>query len=228
MEEDFLVYFDKEYLLGSEYSSYSDLLKQCITINAISMQTSLDINPNVIKEIFEHYSFVEYCKTILEKMINSFKVELKNKTMKEYPQEYYLNSKLKIENCGYVKKCYVNGYIEYCNVHKYEHQDEDEDHSFIYKTPTDAMKEYNNQVKYSLYQDFVTILCTKIKHYVEDVINTTYLIYETTPSKEVITWLKSHPNAFKSRTKNENKITVYLMHNERVSFNKCIETHPLP
>ncbi len=228
MEEDFLVYFDKEYLLGSEYSSYSDLLKQCITINAISMQTSLDINPNVIKEIFEHYSFVEYCKTILEKMINTFKVELKNKTMKEYPQEYYLNSKLKIENCGYVKKCYVNGYIEYCNVHKYEHQDQDEDHSFIYKTPTDAMKEYNNQVKYSLYQDFVTFLCTKIKHYVEDVINTTYLIYETTPSKEVITWLKSHPNAFKSRTKNENKITVYLMHNERVSFNKCIETHPLP
>lgn len=226
MEEDFLVYFDKEYLLGSEYSSYSDLLKQCITINAISMQTSLDINPNVIKEIFEHYSFVEYCKTILEKMINSFKVELKNKTMKEYPQEYYLNSKLKIENCGYVKKCYVNGYIEYCNIHKYEHQDQD--HSFIYKTPTDAMKEYNNHIKYLLYQDFVTLLCTKIKHYVEDVINTTYLMYEITASKEVINWLKSHPNAFKSRTKNENKITVYLMHNERVSFNKCIETHPLP
>jgi len=227
MEEDFLVYFDKEHMLGSEYSSYSDLLKQCITINAVSMQATLDINPSIIKQIFEHYSFVEYCKTMLEKLINSFKVELKNKTMKEYPQEYYLNSKLKIEDCGYVKKCYVNGYIKYCNVHKYEHQDED--HSFIYKTPTDAMKEYNNLVKYVLYQDFVTLLCTKIKYYVEDVINSTYLIYETTPTKEVINWLKSHPNAFKTRaTKNENKITVYLMHNERGSFNKCITTHPLP
>ena len=227
MEEDFLVYFDKEHMLGSEYSSYSDLLKQCITINAVSMQATLDINPSIIKQIFEHYSFVEYCKTMLEKLINSFKVELKNKTMKEYPQEYYLNSKLKIEDCGYVKKCYVNGYIKYCNVHKYEHQDED--HSFIYKTPTDAMKEYNNLVKYVLYQDFVTLLCTKIKHYVEDVINSTYLVYETIPTKEVINWLKSHPNAFKTRsTKNENKITVYLMHNERGSFNKCITTHPLP
>ena len=228
MEEDFLVYFDKEWLLGSDYSSYGDLLKECVTINAISMQSALDINPNVIKEIFEHYSFVEYCKTMLEKMINTFKVELKIKSMQEYPQEYYLNSKLKTENCGYVKKCYVNGYIAYCNVHKYEHQDEDEDHSFIYKTPTDAMKEYNNNIKYFLYQEFVTLLCTKIKHYVEDVIKTSYLIYETTSSKEVINWLKSHPKAFKVRTKNENKITVYLLHNERASFNKCIENHRLP
>lgn len=226
MEEDFLVYFDKEHLLGSDYSSYSDLLKQCIIINAVSMQSALDINPSVIKEIFEHYSFVEYCKSMLEKMINTFKVEIKNKSMQEYPQEYYLNSKLKIENCGYVKKCYVNGYIEYCNVHKYEHQEED--HSFTYKTPTDAMKEYNNNIKYSLYQDFVTVLCTKIKHYVEDVIKTTYLIYETTPSKEVLNWLKNHPYAFKVRTKNENKITVYLLHNERASFNKCLENHLLP
>lgn len=226
MEENFLIYFDKECLLGSEYSAYSELLKKCISINVISMQTELDINPSIIKEIFEHYSFLEYCKIVLAKTINTFKVELKNKSMKEYPHEYYLNSKLKTENCGYVNKCYVNGYIEYCNVHKYEHQDED--HTFIYKTPTDAMKEYNNNVKYSLYQEIVNVLCTKIRHYVEDVINSTYDVYELEPSKEVVNWLKSHPNSFKTRTKNKNKIRVYLMHSERGSFNKCITTHPLP
>lgn len=228
MEEDFLVYFDKECLLGSEYSAYGDILKQCISINAVSIQSSLDINPSIIKEIFEHYSFLEYCKTILEKLINTFKVDIKNKTMKEYPQEYYLNSKLKTENCGYVKKCYVNGYIEYCNVHKYEHHDQDEDHSFIYKTPTDAMKEYNNLVKYSLYQDFVNALCLKIKHYVEDVINTTYEVHNVELTNEVIRWLKSHPNAFKTRTKHQSKVQVYLLHSERASFNKCTANHHLP
>ena len=216
-ENNFLIYFDIEGLLGTEYSTYSDILKKCIHINSVSIQETMDINPLVLQQIFEHYSFLEYRKNELIKLIDAVKIELKNKCMKQYPQEYYLNSKLKIENCGHVKNCYVNGYIEYCNVHKYEHQDYD--HQFIYKTPNKAMLEYNVQIKYTVYQQLVTNICLKIKNYIEKVIQSQYIIVEVTPSNKVTQWLKEHPLAFKTRAKNEkNKICCYMQQEEKSSF----------
>ena len=221
MEENFLIYFDKEGQLGSEYSAYSDLLKKCIHINAVSMQTTFDISPSVFKQIFEHYSFVEYSKTILSKTIEAVKVELKNRLMKEYPQEYYLNSKLKIENCGHINNCYVNGYVKYCNVHKYEHQELD--HEFVYKSPYDAMREYNVQVKYTIYQELITSIANKIKAYIQEIIQSQYTKTEVEPMPILTNWFKEHPLAFKTRAKNkENKIICYITLQDKDSFDKLV------
>ena len=221
-ENNFLIYFDKEGILGLEYNIYNDLLKKCIDINVVSMQQSLDINHEVIQQIFEHYSFIEYSKNELSKVIEAAKIELKNKSMKNYPEEYYLNSKLKIENCGYVKKCYVNGYVEYCNVHKYEHQEID--HDFLYKTPQDAMQEFNVNIKYNIYQELVTNICIKIKHFIHDILQTCYVKFEVEPSKELTKWLKDHPFSFKTRTKNEkNKIYCYIEPKEKEYFSELVK-----
>lgn len=222
MKENFLIYFDKEGLLGSEHSNYSDLLKQCIHINVVSMQGTFDINHAILKQVFEHQDFIEYTKKELIKLTDALKIELKNKIMKEYPQEYYLNSKLKIENCGYIKKCYVNGYIEYCNVHKYEHQTCD--HDFIHKTPLDAMKEYNTQIKYVMYQELVTSLSKKIKQYVEALLKTHYSVFDACYSDDLKNWVVEHPTAFKTRAKNkENKISFYVTNYDSPSFSDLVK-----
>lgn len=221
-ENNFLIYFDKERILGSEYSIYGDIIKYCITINVMSMQKKLDISHHVFQAIFEHYSFVEYTKKELIIILNAVKGELQSRCMKEYPQEYYLNSKLKIENCGHLNKCYVNGYIEYCNVHKYDH--DSMDHDFVHKTPENAMQEYNSMIRYMLYKDIISTLSIKIKNFIQDVIYSQYCIFEVEPSTDITNWLKNHKYCFKARTKNENKkITCYISNKHNEYFSQLVQ-----
>lgn len=224
-ENSFFISFDNEGILGSEYNVYNDLIKNCISININSMQETLDIHYSVFQIIFEHYVFMEYIKKELIIILDSVKLDLKNKIMKNYPQDYYLNSKLKIENCGYIKKCYVNGYIDYCNLHKYEH--DIDDHEFVYKTPTSAMQEYNELIKYFIYQELVTKICLKIKFFVEEVIKSQYIKVEIVPTPNICSWFKEHSLCFKTREKDKNnKIKCFIDHKNKELFNNYLKNIP--
>ena len=95
--------------------------------------------------------------------------QLKYKMISDYKNDNNIYSSNEL--CGKVNKIYNNGYYEYCNIHKYDHNIDD--HKFIEKTTTQLKTEniqlnkekkyywFINTLYYYCYNIFIYILYTK-------------------------------------------------------------------
>lgn len=204
--------------LDHEYNTYNSIMFECMKINFLSFQEELDVSEEFIIQLANNSDFMEYSKAIIIKEVNNLSNKFLKNKISELDNEYYLNNKLKTENCGYIKNCYVNGYIEYCNVHKYEH--DKLDHEFIFKEYHDAITEYNSHVKFMLYKEMIITLSTHMKKFIENYINTHYIKIETVQTKKEKDFLKSNVLSFSKRKCVNNKKCFFIKKCDIENFNK--------
>lgn len=204
--------------LNDEYNTYNDILFECMKINFLSLQEELDVSEQFIIQIANNDEFIECSKEIIIKELNNLNNKFLKNKISELDNEYYLNNKLKTENCGYIKNCYVNGYIEYCNVHKYEH--DNLNHEFIFKEYHDAIKEYNSSVKFMLYKEMIVTLSTYMKSFIESYINKHYTRIEKVQTKKEKDFLKSNILSFSKRKCINGKKCFFIKNYDVENFNK--------
>lgn len=203
--------------LNIEYSPYNSVLFKCIENNIVSFQETYDVSEELFKNLIND-DFLNAIKTYMISCLKESKSELEKKEIKSVSDDYYLNNKLKTENCGYIKECFMNGFIQYCNVHKYEHTDQQ--HSFVHKSYKDAINEYNTNIKFTLYCNFVMKLNYYIKKYIQDLIKNYYKKYEV--ENDYKEWLLKNNLCFKKRSVNN----IYYIENSKVEeFNAMICFH---
>ncbi len=204
--------------LNMDYSPYNKIVFDCIENNIMSFQETYDVSEELFKKIIND-EFLIHVKSCMVQYLKDSKIELQNKEIKSVTSDYYLNNKLKTENCGYVKECFMNGFIQYCNVHKYEHSNET--HTFLYKSYKDAINEYNTNIKFNLYCNFVIKLNYCIKNYIQSVIKNFYTKYEN--ENDYKPWLLENNLCFKK--KNQSKNIYYIENSKLEQFNAMICSH---
>lgn len=208
--------------LNLEHSSYNELFILCMQYTIKSMQCSIDISHEVICTLFESSEFTDYVIKYLIYLSKELKQELDEKCI-DVNQNIYLNNPLKKEYCGHINRCHVNGYIEYCNVHKYTHHESSLDHDFLYKTHNDAVNEYNIEVKYELYKETFMKLMKAIMKYVNNKVKLEYTKKVLKMNRTILMWLKNNPISFKLRNlTDENDAVLYIKNEQLNSFNTVL------
>lgn len=141
------------------------------------------------------------------------------------------------EKCGQILDEYSNGYIKYCNKHKYLHPDKNgsrrkqdcqEDHFFVTKNPNEIMEEQIFKLRFNIYLKYNRLLAQSLEHtfykYLEQNCNYSIHYVESCNSSDLVSWLKKHPNSFRSKfptysddqSKDKIYIKLYLANNEEL------------
>ena len=162
--------------------------KELITLLAqlcVDIQKEFDISPILLDRMINEKKFVKYsqflheqCYSEMVTYLNSFKQSF----FDSLNQNLHINNSCEqYEKCGHLIKTHHNGYIQYCNLHKYLHPHfdmvnstgilSDVDHVFVTKTEDQLTKEYYYSVIHTIYQNFINKLHHLLKllfaHYIK-------------------------------------------------------------
>lgn len=196
----------------------NDLLRLLSTL-CVNIQKEYDIHPGTLSHLINNPSFLHYCRFLYYQCygemitnLNQFKTQYNIGSLKE------VTSPEESEKCGHLIKTHRNGYITYCNVHKYMHphsatlsvfSDPDlgyiQDHVFVTKNQGQIVREKYNFTIYTMYSGFINKLYLMIRHLFNHLIKTQCsqsIIKITTPEKmlQVIETMRHDPKIFKSKT----------------------------
>jgi hypothetical protein len=164
----------------------SQNLIKVLTEICIQLQKQFDISPCLVNTFINREEFInsanEINKKFYEHIKNSF-LDIHNK----YTPEDFMNrvgvspmgsviesscTDWGEENCGFQLKKHPNGYIEYCNKHKYLHSDES--HEFTRKTHKQIIDERQLNDKIKLYQNYLDKLLELLYNKMLSYINENY------------------------------------------------------
>lgn len=182
----------------------------------LQIQKEFDIAPLVLSQMINNLSFIEDGKFLYEQChieminnINEFKETFFNAL--SIDQKFNIDD-TEYEKCGYLIKSYKNGYIQYCNLHKYLHpysnmicakNELDIDHEFVTKTDAQIIKEHYNYSIYIIYQNYVNKLNNFLKmrfyHQIEQLCDIKTLRIDENLNEYIIEPMKNNINLFKSK-----------------------------
>lgn len=243
-------------LTGDYEYNYQQALRRVVH----NIQTQFDINPEIIQKWFDRENFDQ----VLEKKdrgcyrkIMSQPNELLEKLLDVAYADTFINEHLfwETEKCGQIMDEFSNGYIKYCNKHKYLHpdrktltrnkQETQEDHFFVTKNPNEIMEEQIFKIRFNIYLKynrlFAQIMENEFYQFLENNLHYSTFYADFDQGKELVEWLRTHPFSFKSKfpTYRESKnhkvndpnekvyIKVYLAENEEHPDFKLISSNML-
>lgn len=165
-----------------------DLIK-ILCILCIQLQAEFDISPSLLDKIINSDQYINNCLFLYQQyyhsminQVNKFKSKYVPLLDTEAQRNYDINER-EYEKCGYLKKIYGNGYMEYCNYHKYLHPHPDlPDHSseiehlFVNKNKDCIIKETYHHSIYILYQNYLNQLYFLMNQLFHHLINTSCTI----------------------------------------------------
>lgn len=202
-------------LLVGDYN-YND--QQVLRKVVINIQKSLDIEPNLIKEWL---NMEDFGKSLLElnrecyRKVMSEKNKLLEKLLNVSHRDSFVTEYLfwEKEKCGQILDEFSNGYIKYCNKHKYLHNNKDGlstkkvddkiDHYFITKNTNEIIEEQLFKIRFNLYLNITRLLAQKLENKFYQYLNS--LGYQefycpiNDQLENVIIWLRNNNNSFKSK-----------------------------
>lgn len=183
----------------------------------IDIQKKYDISPYVVHRVANNKGFVTHVNFISRQM----RAELIHK-INQYNEQYHDVSQAAInggeyEKCGHIDRTYPNGYVVYCNIHKYLHPqktgDSGPNHYFKAKTYKEIIKEHHYSAIHIIYSNYINklthhLLCL-FEYYLMDGTTST-----TTPiTADDITQMRNNPLIFRSKIAEEGKIKLYTFKN---------------
>lgn len=201
-----------------------------IAIHLINQQ--YDINPNLIKDNFvEREHFDNMIKEKFNQMIKTNNplldelIDLNSSQLDGYVDKYL---RWERDYCGFVENRHSNGYIEYCNKHRYQH--EDIDHNFTIKNNTQIKDEQTFRLQYQFFKDFIYQVALQLSTAIMDQIKTSYQVIKCDPGKisKIDRWLKKNKHDFKEVKKcvdeddDKVKINVWIEHNHVNDFQNML------
>lgn len=201
---------DKIVLIGDYDYNEQQVLKKSIN----NLQQQLDINPMLLQIWLNDDSFRDFLESkyrdcyreimnrsnpVLDKLMDVSHVE-------SFIDEYLFWEK---EMCGQVIDEFGNGYIKYCNKHKYLHPNnsikkantDQTDHVFVRKTANEILEEQIFKVKFNMYLQLTRNLAQAIENEFYQYISKTYQEFyiPIEESDSLVTWLKEHKDSFRSK-----------------------------
>lgn len=129
------------------------------------IQKEFDISDNLLSQLINHVEFLDDCHMLYQQChakmlitLNGFKQKYAQLTQNVKLQEVFPEKEL----CGHLIKIHHNGYHNYCNVHKYLH-DQIIDHQFVEKNQDQIFKEKYHTAIHQIYQSYVNQLYVFIR-----------------------------------------------------------------
>lgn len=198
-------------------------IKACLAYVCLHLQKEYDISPVLLNQIINNKQCIEYCVFLHDQCLSEM-----NESLSSFKDKFnhlsdhkYNTGEHDYERCGYMVKAHKNGYVQYCNFHKYLHPQKDfkcerdktemnkdlyKDHEFISKTDTQIIRECFQYGIYVTYQNYINKMYGLIKiifdHYIKchcNVSSIDYNAYEATLQS-----MKNDPLIFKSKSIYEN------------------------
>ena len=194
----------------------TSLSQLCLTI-----QTEFDMSSILLNKMINEKKFLAQSQFLYEQchfeMINN---------LNHFKQLFFdllnENSQIEInsgeyEKCGYLIKAHKNGYVEYCNVHKYLHPHPDLictkqnldylnhsiDHQFVTKTETQITKERYYLAIHIIYQNFINKLHYLLKllfyHQIKQLCVIQSIKIDDQTETQLLDQMKVNINLFKSK-----------------------------
>lgn len=160
-------------------SSLHDDLIKLFAFFCLEIQKEYDIHPDLLKKLLNQQEFVSDCVFLHQQC--HFEMTSQLKIHKERIQKAYEDSDHEnpiqmndgdLERCGQILKIHKNGYVHYCNLHKYLHPHSDLmtkkcygiDHIFTIKSHEQIIKERDYQSVHIIYQNHINKLYNLIRH----------------------------------------------------------------
>lgn len=182
--------------------------EQIVRIFLYTIQDIFDINPIIIEtwlnENYKKYIDKLDSKCFIESYKNYSSLIKKIATL-EQPDNFLYNEK---EKCGYILDEYNNGYIKYCNTHKYLHN-KIGDHVYKQKENNEIIDEKFFITMYNLYVEYTRNVAGKLVDIFIETIQhkTKYVDYDDIDMLN--NWLLKNDKCFKEKRIINDKIKVY-------------------
>lgn len=208
----------------------NELLNTLLAHICLEVQGVYDISPTVIEQVISTESlksdmnFVyKQSKTHMINTINQFtdqyqKISAVASSPETLPSENRTSQAQaqlplsELEKCGHVVDRYPNGYLVYCNKHKYLHSHSDSsDHRFVQKTYEQMIKERHHNGVYIIYTNFVNHLYHKLHSLFSHYLNNLYY-KQTIHINDVVSLIeqmRQNPYIFKKKLSNGEFVDVY-------------------
>ncbi len=187
-----------------------------------SIQHKYDINPIIINNWFESKEFQDtFDSKNREVYINIMKQDnpILDKLLEISHADSFIQEYIpwESEKCGQILEEFSNGYIKYCNKHKYLHQTNkytnEIDHCFVNKNEQDIIEEQIFKLRLNLYIDYTRKLAEVMSTIFDDKLkseyNTYYMLYSENNDK-LIKWLKKKSLNFREKRPTYHESTVYI------------------
>lgn len=216
--------------------------EQVISKVVATIQRNFDINPQLISTWVNEQKFAATLKELDDlcfKNIMSLDNELLKKLLDITHPESFIEEYMpwEREKCGQIIEEFSNGYIKYCNHHRYLHQIEtlqtcEIDHYFVAKSPKDIIEEKIFNLRFNLYVDYTRLLAKKlVDTFIQQLDD--YAVYLVTEAdfNQLLEWLQKHPADFREKYPCYNNqslqklVKVYLKNNTDKPLYTLIEPH---
>lgn len=170
-------------LRGNYAVSTDNVLIQVLATLCRTLQHEYDLSPQILDQIFNDPEFVDIGHFLHQQCMGEMTLHLHD--LKQQPTEV---TPEEMEKCGHLIATHPNGYISYCNVHRYLHPHKDiplvhphqvsdtpvtpnvyeyeMDHLFVTKSHDKILKERYYMAIHSIYQSFVN----KLYHMIHQVV----------------------------------------------------------
>lgn len=183
-------------ILGANQDKYQ---VKFLRILCERFQQNFDIAPEILSSLVNDEEFVadssfitkqNVCK--MRKQITDFKKGF-NDIIASNPQPSF-------DTCGEIKKINKNGFVEYCNIHKYLH-DVVESHKFVKKSSEQELTEYYYRYILNIFQNYMNTIYLIIERLFLELIHSKYrsIMISTDRSMLVLDAMRENPSYFKSR-----------------------------
>jgi hypothetical protein len=164
-----------------------------------------DMSPILINKMINDDEYLYYCKFIkihdhskMTILLNNFKAKYNQVDSMGKMEGIPLNE---YDKCGHLVSTYENGYIEYCNIHKYLH--DSQKHVFVKKTEEQISTELYYTNIYNIYNMYINSLFDKLKTLFMVYLHKNYeIIHMKIGSEELdlhIENMKTNPHIFKTK-----------------------------
>ena len=177
------------------------------------IQKEFDISPVVLEKLVNNPRFFENCQFLHDQCyaeMNNLLIKIKEKY--NFANNKHTINDVEYEKCGNLINTYKNGYVEYCNLHKYLHphpeiklfkNKSEIGHEFIIKNDNQIVTEHYKYSIYVIYQNYVNKLHNLLKLLFYSFINQSCEIKSIKiddNNLQILTKeMSSNPNLFKSK-----------------------------
>ena len=213
-------------------------LTKLLAILCLQLQAEFDISQELLNKMLNNSEYIENCLFLYRQhhhmmilQVNEFKEKyvpfLDNSHGRN--KKNYQPNEWEYEKCGHLKQVYPNGYVEYCNCHKYLHPHPDLhdysseiDHQFVVKKKEQIIRENYHYSIYIIYQNYVNHLYFMIRQLFHHMIGQSCRI---TPLQVELTLLEDDTGVVIRNSIELDQILEKMKHNSSIFKSKVLYEH---
>jgi hypothetical protein len=181
-----------------KYSDKSKII--LITLVLTEIRKDFDISIKVLQQIINNKYFIKIFDFITSNINLNSKINI-NSLITE-------NVNPIVDHCGHFYKICNNGYYKFCNVHKYIHDENINDHQFKQFSLENELIFYSQEEKINEYKNKLQIIFTKLYYIIKHLlIKQSKLV--NIDIKTIQSWHKENNNHFR----NKKTVQCYIWNN---------------